>query len=319
MSQPLLKCEHVDFGYENYDVVKDVSLEICQGDYLCIVGENGSGKSTLMKGLLGLLKPTGGSLMVSDDLKRSGIGYLPQQTPAQKDFPATVQEVVISGCLGKRGNRPFYSKKERETAAVNMERLGITDLRKSCYRDLSGGQKQRTLIARALCATDRLLILDEPITGLDAGRPMVVRTPDADFSLANFMRSHLYSAVATLKIGMDILLKEEHVAVDSLMGHGGFFKTPVVGQRVMAAGMNAPITVMDTASEGGAWGIAILAAFMKEKKDGETLSSYLNDKIFAGQTGTTLNPDVEDVKGFDAFLEEYKKLLPAEKAAVAAK
>lgn len=139
--------------------------EICQGDYLCIVGENGSGKSTLMKGLLGLLKPTGGSLMVSDDLKRSGIGYLPQQTPAQKDFPATVQEVVISGCLGKRGNRPFYSKKERETAAVNMERLGITDLRKSCYRDLSGGQKQRTLIARALCATDRLLILDEPITG----------------------------------------------------------------------------------------------------------------------------------------------------------
>ena len=117
MSQPLLKCEHVDFGYENYDVVKDVSLEICQGDYLCIVGENGSGKSTLMKGLLGLLKPTGGSLMVSDDLKRSGIGYLPQQTPAQKDFPATVQEVVISGCLGKRGNRPFYSKKERETAA----------------------------------------------------------------------------------------------------------------------------------------------------------------------------------------------------------
>ena len=159
----------------------------------------------------------------------------------------------------------------------------------------------------------------EPITGLDAGRPMVVRTPDADFTLANFMRSHLYSAVATLKIGMDILLKEEHVAVDSLMGHGGFFKTPVVGQRIMAAGMNAPITVMDTASEGGAWGIAILAAFMKEKKDGETLSSYLNDKIFAGQTGTTLDPDPEDVKGFDAFLEEYKKLLVAEKAAVAAK
>lgn len=159
----------------------------------------------------------------------------------------------------------------------------------------------------------------EPITGLDAGRPMVVRTSDADFSLANFMRSHLYSAVATLKIGMDILLKEEHVAVDSLMGHGGFFKTPVVGQRVMAAGMNAPITVMDTASEGGAWGIAILAAFMKEKKDGEPLSSYLNDKIFAGQTGTTLQPDPEDVKGFEAFLEEYERLLPAEKAAVAAK
>lgn len=194
MSQPLLKCEHVDFGYENYDVVKDVSLEICQGDYLCIVGENGSGKSTLMKGLLGLLKPTGGSLMVSDDLKRSGIGYLPQQTPAQKDFPATVQEVVISGCLGKRGNRPFYSKKERETAAVNMESLGITDLRKSCYRDLSGGQKQRTLIARALCATDRLLILDEPITGLDPSTTQdfyrVIRHLNREEQVAVLMVSH---------------------------------------------------------------------------------------------------------------------------------
>lgn len=194
MSQPLLKCEHVDFGYEKYDVVKDVSLEICQGDYLCIVGENGSGKSTLMKGLLGLLKPTGGSLMVSDDLKRSGIGYLPQQTPAQKDFPATVQEVVISGCLGKRGNRPFYSKKERETAAVNMERLGITDLRKSCYRDLSGGQKQRTLIARALCATDRLLILDEPITGLDPSTTQdfyrVIRHLNREEQVAVLMVSH---------------------------------------------------------------------------------------------------------------------------------
>ena len=167
MNQPLLKCEHVDFGYENYDVVKDVSMEINAGDYLCIVGENGSGKSTLMKGLLGLLKPTGGTITLSEDLKKSGIGYLPQQTPAQKDFPATVQEVVISGCLGKRGNRPFYSREEKKTADMNMERLGIMDLKKSCYRDLSGGQKQRTLIARALCATDKLLILDEPITGLD--------------------------------------------------------------------------------------------------------------------------------------------------------
>ena len=145
MNQPLLKCEHVDFGYENYDVVKDVSMEINPGDYLCIVGENGSGKSTLMKGLLGLIKPTGGVLTLADELRRSGIGYLPQQTPAQKDFPATVQEVVISGCLGKRGNRPFYSMEERKLAAVNMEKLGITDLKKSCYRDLSGGQKQRTL------------------------------------------------------------------------------------------------------------------------------------------------------------------------------
>ena len=194
MNQPLLKCEHVDFGYENYDVVKDVSMEINEGDYLCIVGENGSGKSTLMKGLLGLLKPTGGLLTLSGDLKKSGIGYLPQQTPAQKDFPATVREVVISGCLGKRGNRPFYSGAEKEKADMNMERLGIMDLKKSCYRDLSGGQKQRTLIARALCATDKLLILDEPITGLDPSTAQdfyqVIRHLNREENVAVLMVSH---------------------------------------------------------------------------------------------------------------------------------
>ena len=163
----LLKCEHVDFGYENQDAVIDVSLEVSTGDYICIVGENGSGKSTLMKGILGLLKPTEGKIEISEELKKAGIGYLPQQTAAQKDFPATVFEVVISGCLGKRGNRPFYSPKEKQTALSNLERLGIADLKKSCFRALSGGQKQRALIARALCATDKLLILDEPITGLD--------------------------------------------------------------------------------------------------------------------------------------------------------
>lgn len=163
----LLKCEHADFGYENQDAVVDANLEVNTGDYICIVGENGSGKSTLMKGILGLLKPTAGKITVSEELKKAGIGYLPQQTAAQKDFPATVREVVLSGCLGKRGNRPFYSKKERELADYNMNRLGITDLIKQCYRELSGGQQQRTLIARALCATDKLLVLDEPITGLD--------------------------------------------------------------------------------------------------------------------------------------------------------
>lgn len=165
--ETLLKCEHADFGYENQDAVVDANLEVNKGDYICIVGENGSGKSTLMKGILGLLKPSSGKIVVSDELKRAGIGYLPQQTAAQKDFPATVWEVVISGCLGKRGNRPFYSKKEKELAEYNMKRLGILDLRRQCYRELSGGQQQRTLIARALCATDKLLVLDEPITGLD--------------------------------------------------------------------------------------------------------------------------------------------------------
>lgn len=163
----LLQCEHADFGYENQDAVIDVNMEVNTGDYIGIVGENGSGKSTLMKGILGLLKPTSGRITMTDELKKAGIGYLPQQTAAQKDFPATVYEVVLSGCLGKRGNRPFYSPRERGLAEFNMERLGLTELKKSCYRDLSGGQQQRVLIARALCATDKLLILDEPITGLD--------------------------------------------------------------------------------------------------------------------------------------------------------
>lgn len=144
-----------------------MTIQVDAGDYLCIVGENGSGKSTLIKGILGLLKPTGGTLTVAEELKKSGIGYLPQQTAAQRDFPAAVWEVVLSGCLKRRQNRPFYSAAERELAKLNMEKLGITDLKDQCYRELSGGQQQRVLIARALCATDKLLILDEPITGLD--------------------------------------------------------------------------------------------------------------------------------------------------------
>ena len=190
----LLKCEHVDLGYENQDAVIDVSLEVSTGDYICIVGENGSGKSTLMKGILGLLKPTEGKIEISEELKKAGIGYLPQQTAAQKDFPATVFEVVISGCLGKRGNRPFYSPKEKQTALSNLERLGIADLKKSCFRALSGGQKQRALIARALCATDKLLILDEPITGLDPSAIQdfynIIRKLNREEQVAILMVSH---------------------------------------------------------------------------------------------------------------------------------
>lgn len=170
--EPLIKCEHVDLGYENQDAVINVNMEVCPGDYLCIVGENGSGKSTLIKGLLGLLKPSGGKLTVAEELKTTGIGYLPQQTAAQKDFPASVREVVLSGCLSRRGRHPFYSKTEKDIASANMEKLGITQLANQCYRELSGGQQQRVLIARALCATRELLILDEPITGLD---PMAIQ------------------------------------------------------------------------------------------------------------------------------------------------
>ena len=192
--EPLIKCEHVDLGYENQDAVINVNMEVCPGDYLCIVGENGSGKSTLIKGLLGLLKPSGGKLTVAEELKTTGIGYLPQQTAAQKDFPASVREVVLSGCLSRRGRRPFYSKTEKDIASANMEKLGITQLANQCYRELSGGQQQRVLIARALCATRELLILDEPITGLD---PMaiqdfysMIRKLNRDDKVAIIMVSH---------------------------------------------------------------------------------------------------------------------------------
>ncbi len=163
----LITCSHVDFGYEHHDAVVDLTMEVEEGDYLCVVGANGAGKSTLVKGLLGLLAPTGGTIRMADELKKTGIGYLPQQTAAQKDFPATVREVVLSGALSRRGRRFFYSGQEKEMAERAMERLGILDLKGRCFRELSGGQQQRVLIARALCAAGKMLILDEPGTGLD--------------------------------------------------------------------------------------------------------------------------------------------------------
>ena len=158
----------------------------------------------------------------------------------------------------------------------------------------------------------------EHITGFTEGRPMVVRTPEAKINLANFMRVNLYTAFGALKCGLDILLKEEQVKIDCIYGHGGLFKTKGVGQSILAAAMNAPVAVMETAGEGGAWGIALLAAYMADKEDGETLDAYLNNKIFAGEKGETINPDPADVEGFDQFIELYKAGLPIEAAAVAA-
>ena len=163
----LLTCEKVSFGYEGSIVIKDLNFEVNRGDYLCIVGENGSGKSTLMKGLLRLKQPLSGTISMGDGLRPNEIGYLPQQTAAQKDFPASVYEVVLSGRLSTLGIRPFYSAQDKETALRNMERLGILNLKKQCYRELSGGQQQRVLLARALCATKTMLLLDEPVAGLD--------------------------------------------------------------------------------------------------------------------------------------------------------
>ncbi len=158
----------------------------------------------------------------------------------------------------------------------------------------------------------------EHITGFTEGRPMVVRRPDARFNLANFMRVNLYTSLGALKCGLDILLKEEKVKIDCIYGHGGLFKTKGVGQSILAAAMDAPVAVMKTAGEGGAWGIALLALYMATKVEGETLDAYLNEKIFAGEKGETLNPDPADVAGFDAFIERYKAGLPIEAAAVEA-
>lgn len=163
----LIKCENVSIGYEGQTVVKDLDFQIDPGDYLCIVGENGSGKSTLVRSILGLKNVEKGQIIYGDGLKQTEIGYLPQQTDVQKDFPASVYEVVRSGRLNSRGFHPFYTAADRKAAVEKMDLLGIRDLAKQCFRDLSGGQKQRVLLARALCATKSLLLLDEPVTGLD--------------------------------------------------------------------------------------------------------------------------------------------------------
>lgn len=156
----------------------------------------------------------------------------------------------------------------------------------------------------------------EPLTGLDEGRPLFVRMPDAKFSLANFMRAHLYAALGALKLGMDILLDEEKVGIDKIYGHGGFFKAKGVGQSIMASAIHAPVSVMETAGEGGAWGIAVLAAYLVNKVSGEKLEAYLSDKVFSGKAGQTIAPDAADEKGFSAYMDRYVAGLPAEKAAV---
>ena len=163
----LIVCRDVSLGYEGQSVLTHLDLTIRTGDFLCIVGDNGSGKSTLLRGLLGLLPPQSGQILRSPELQRGAIGYLPQQTRAQRDFPATVYEVVLSGCLNQKKNRFFYSAAQKSQALMNMGKLGVLELKGQCYRDLSGGQQQRVLLARALCAASSLLILDEPITGLD--------------------------------------------------------------------------------------------------------------------------------------------------------
>ncbi|MCQ2979527.1 MAG: ABC transporter ATP-binding protein [Clostridia bacterium] len=162
----LLLCKELSMAYDNNKALCDISFDVEQGDYLCIVGENGSGKSTLLKGILGLMSPLKGEI-IFDGIKPNEIGYLPQQNNVQRDFPASCYEVVLSGCLSKKGIIPFYTKQDKDRANENMQKLNISSLKNRSFKELSGGQQQRVLLARALCATDKLLIVDEPTTGLD--------------------------------------------------------------------------------------------------------------------------------------------------------
>jgi zinc transport system ATP-binding protein len=164
---PQIICQDLKLGFGANILVEHLSFTIEKGSYLCIVGENGAGKSTLLRAILGLLKPLSGSIILGDGLRRKEIGYLPQQTFVQRDFPASVREVVLSGCQGRCGLRPFYNREEKQIAKNAMEQLEIIPLARTCYRDLSGGQQQRVLLARALCASDKMLVLDEPVSGLD--------------------------------------------------------------------------------------------------------------------------------------------------------
>lgn len=191
----LLTAENLSLGYESGAIIEGLNFKVDKGEYLCIVGENGSGKSTLMKTVLHLMEPLKGRVIYGDGLKRSEIGYLPQHTAVQKDFPASVREIVLSGCQGRCGLRPFYSREEKEISESNMDRMGITVLRDRCYRELSGGQQQRVLLARALCAAGRMLFLDEPVAGLD---------PDAAHNMYDTISDINRSGIAVMMISHDL-------------------------------------------------------------------------------------------------------------------
>ncbi len=212
----LLQVEKLSVGYESRAVAENISFSVNEGDYLCIVGENGSGKTTLMKTLLRLVNPISGSIRTGDGLKKNEIGYLPQQTDVQKDFPASVREIVLSGCQARGGFHPFYTKAEKALAATNMERMGITQFAKRCYRELSGGQQQRVLLARALCASEKILLLDEPVTGLD---------PNVTQELYQLIKQLNEEGLAIIMISHDIEAAVEYASHILQIGNHMFFGT----------------------------------------------------------------------------------------------
>ncbi len=208
----LLSVENLSTGYGSHVVVENLNFTINSGDYLCIIGENGSGKTTLMKTLLGLQPPVSGQITTGDGLQNNEIGYLPQQSSIQRDFPASVKEIVLSGCQSKK--KFFYSKEEIHLAEKNMEITGITHLSKKSYKELSGGQQQRVLLARALCATKKLLLLDEPVSGLD---PLAVTEM---YSLINELNKN---KITIIMISHDIPTALEYASHVLYIGHKIFF------------------------------------------------------------------------------------------------
>ena len=230
-----LSCKNLAIGYDKNPIVRDISFEIASGDYIAIVGENGAGKSTLMKTLLGLLPPVAGEIVFGEGLKKNEIGYLPQQTVVQKDFPASVWEVVLSGCLSKTGLRPFYNKAEKQLALYNIEKMGLTALKARSYRELSGGQQQRVLLARALCATSKILLLDEPVSGLD---PIVTEEMYALIERLNKDGTTIIMISHDIRAALNYANKILHVGKELFFGNKKDYVSSTIGQRFVAEGEN---------------------------------------------------------------------------------
>jgi len=222
-----LICDRLTLGYEGRVILSDLSFEVNAGDYLCILGENGSGKTTLMKTVLGLVPPLKGEVRTGEGLSPRFIGYLPQQTEVQRDFPACVGEIVLSGCLNGCGRRPFYSAAQKQRAREIMDRLELTPLARRSYRELSGGQQQRVLLARALCATSRMLLLDEPVSGLD---PRV--TADMYRIIADLNRE----GITVVMISHDVEAAVEYASHVLHIGKRVFFGTKEEYLAAFAAG-----------------------------------------------------------------------------------
>lgn len=225
----LITCLNLCLGYDGREILHNLSFEVNTGDYLCIVGKNGAGKSSLMRTILGLQRPMSGQILTGDGLRPNQIGYLPQQTPVQKDFPASVREVVLSGFEGSCGWRPFYTRAEKQRAEENIRAMGLAGLIGHCYRELSGGQQQRVLLARALCATTKLLFLDEPVSGLDPKATTelydLIKKLNRDQGITIIMISHdidaaLRYASHVLHIGDQVFFGTKEAYQNSSIGAG---------------------------------------------------------------------------------------------------